>query len=136
MGKKLVHKEKEIDDLQKKIVEYINALMSHNLTNDTMSRVRKQLRLADEYESISDYLIVIMELRYKVNKNRVQFSDQDKASITELHKLVTDYVASTSLAVREADATIMEQAMSNGKIINRKVKQFRSAHLNNLGTDQ
>lgn len=136
LEKKLVHKEKEIDDMQKEIVEYINELMSHNLSKDTMSRIRKQLRLADEYESISDYLVVIMELRYKMDKNGVQFSNQDKASVTELHMLVTDYVASTSLAVREEDSTIMDQAMSNGKIINRKVKQFRSAHLNNLGTDQ
>ena len=136
LERKLVHKEKEIDDMQKEIVEYINELMSHNLGKENMSRVRRQLRLADEYESISDYLIIIMELRFKMDKSRVRFSTEDKDLILDLHNLVTEYVTNISHSVREEDQNILDQAMSEGKIINRRVKQYRTMHLNNLGTEQ
>ncbi len=135
LEKKLVAKEQEIDDMQKEIVEYINKLMTHNLSSRSVSMVRNQLRLADEYESISDYIIVILKLRYKMDKNSVQFSDQDKKYIMDLHTVVTGYVNAISTAVRNEDPLILDKAMSDGKIINRKVKQYRSTHLNKLGKE-
>ena len=134
LEKKLVRKEKEIDAMQKEIVEYINELMAHNLDKKSMNMVRKQLRMADEYESISDYFIVILKLRYKMDKNGVHFSKEDKELILELHKLSTDYIISIGNSVREENPNILTKAMADGKIINRKVKQYRSTHLNKLGT--
>ncbi len=134
LGKKLVHKEKEIDTMQKEIVEYINELMTHNLSKDSLIQVRKQTRMADEYESISDYLVVILKLRQKMDQNGVKLSKEDKGFILDLHVVVTDYVAKISNSVRDETAYILDKAMIDGKIINRKIKQFRSMHLNKLGT--
>ncbi|MBT3250632.1 MAG: Na/Pi cotransporter family protein [Candidatus Marinimicrobia bacterium] len=131
---KLISKENEIDDLQKEIVEYINELMTHNLSKDSMISVRRQLRMADEYESISDYIIVILKLRYKMSKNSVVFSEEDKNFILHLHAMVSDYVKDISIAVRDEDLNILNKAMTESKIINRKVKQYRSIHLSKLGT--
>jgi len=134
LEKKLVHKEQEIDVMQKEIVEYINELMTHNLSTDSVNMVRKQLRMADEYESISDYIIVILKLRHKMDKNSVSFSKEDKEFISDLHRLVTDYVAMISKGVRDEDESVLAKAMTDGKIINRKIKHHRAKHLNKLGT--
>ena len=134
LEKKLIRKEKEIDAMQKEIVEYINELMAHNLSKDSIIMVRKQLRMADEYESISDYIVVILKLRYKMDKNSVEFSKQDKDIILDLHKFVSDYVVNISNSVREDNQQILNKAMIDGKIISRKIKQYRSTHLNKLGT--
>jgi phosphate:Na+ symporter len=90
--------------------------------------------MADEYESISDYIIVILKLRYKMSKNSVVFSEEDKNFILHLHAMVSDYVKDISIAVRDEDLNILNKAMTESKIINRKVKQYRSIHLSKLGT--
>lgn len=136
LDKKLVMMEKDIDTMQREIVEYINKLMTHNLSKDSLNMVRRQTRMADEYESISDYLVVILKLRRKMDKNSVQFSKEDKEYILELHGVVTNYVVNIGNSVREEDAYNLDKAMIDGKNINRKVKQFRSTHLNKLGTKQ
>ena len=53
----------------------------------------------------------------------------------DLHTVVTGYVNAISTAVRNEDPLILDKAMSDGKIINRKVKQYRSTHLNKLGKE-
>ncbi len=71
-----------------------------------------------------------------MDKNSVQFSKEDKEYILELHGVVTNYVVNIGNSVREEDAYNLDKAMIDGKNINRKVKQFRSTHLNKLGTKQ
>ncbi|MCF7827270.1 MAG: Na/Pi cotransporter family protein [Candidatus Marinimicrobia bacterium] len=135
LGKLLVHKEKEIDAMQKEIVEYINELMTHHLTKDSLIMVRQQTRMVDEFESISDYLVVILKLRQRMDHNGEQFSEEDKKFILDLHTIVTDYVINIGKSVHDEDAYILDKVMIDGKIINRKIKQFRSIHLNKLGTE-
>ncbi|MBN1466737.1 Na/Pi cotransporter family protein, partial [candidate division KSB1 bacterium] len=60
----LLH-EAELDVMQKDVVEYIDNLMALALSHEDTVELRKQLRLADEYESISDYIIVLIKLRNK-----------------------------------------------------------------------
>ncbi|MBN1480177.1 Na/Pi cotransporter family protein [candidate division KSB1 bacterium] len=130
----LIRKEVELDVMQKDIMEYIGALMAHTLSHEDTIELRKQLRLADEYESISDYLIVLLKLRNKVKKNSLKFANQDKTQLYELHAFVRAYVKSISDAMKAKDAEILKKAMSDGKIVNQKIKQHRAVHLNRLGT--
>ena len=107
LDKKLVGAEKEIDLMQKEIVEYINELMTHNLNIESMNIVRKQLRMADEYESISDYVIVILKLRDRMEKNSIEFSKEDKEFILDLHEMLTDYFVIVSTSCRQNDQNIL-----------------------------
>ncbi|MBN1560907.1 Na/Pi cotransporter family protein [candidate division KSB1 bacterium] len=134
IDQKLMRKEVELDVMQKDIVEYIGALMAHTLSHEDTIELRKQLRLADEYESISDYLIVLLKLRNKIRKNGLKFSDQDKTHLSELHNFVSAYIGSISEAMENKDRAILKKAMSDGKIVNQKIKQYRTDHLNRLGT--
>jgi len=134
LEKLLVHKEKEIDAMQKEIVEYINELMTHHLTKDSLTMVRQQTRMVDEFESISDYLVVIIKLRQRMDQDGEEFSEEDKNFILDLHTVVSEYVINIGKSVRDKDAYVLDKVMIDGKIINRKIKQFRSIHLNKLGT--
>jgi len=133
---KLVHKEVELDILQKEVVEYIGSLMSHTLSHEDTIELRRQLRLADEYESISDYYIVLLKLRNKIKKSGLKFSDQEKTHLFELHAFIRAYISHISAAMKVKDSQILKRAMSDGKIVNQKIKQFRSTHLGKLGTKQ
>jgi phosphate:Na+ symporter len=136
LEKKLVAKEIEIDVMQKEIVEYITELMSHNLSKDSITMLSKQLRMADEYECISDYMLIILKLRNKMQKNSVDFSKEEKDFILDLHTMLTDYLTRINHSVKDEDHQIYTQALIDGKIINRRVKQYRVKHLSKLGTKQ
>jgi len=133
---KLIHRERMLDVMQKEIVEFINKLMGGNLSSNAVTEVRKQLRLADEYESISDEVIIIMKLSVKMKKRGLTFSKQDKADIIELHNLVGKHVADVSQAVKEKNSVFLTRSMNDGKLINHMIKNHRAAHLNKLGTKQ
>jgi len=134
LKEKLIHREKILDIMQKEIIEFVNRLMSDNLTVDAVNEVRKQLRMADEYESISDEIIVIAKLQYKMMQNKLHFSDQDKSDIILLHRLVANHIADISFAAKNDDGKILNKALNDGKTINYMVKTHRTSHLNKLGT--
>ncbi|MBN2411131.1 Na/Pi cotransporter family protein [candidate division KSB1 bacterium] len=136
LKEKLVNRERMLDVMQKEIVEFINKLMSGSLSSDATLEVRKQLRMADEYESISDEIIIIMKLNVKMKKRGLKFSKQDKADIIELHKLVALHVADVSQAVKINNGNFLTKSMNDGKKINHMIKEHRARHLNNLGTKQ
>ena len=132
--RKLLSKEVELDVMQKEVVEYIGALMAYKLSHEDTIELRKQLRLADEYESISDYFIILQKLRNKIKKNGLKFTDQDKTHLLELHVFIRAYIISINEAMKNKDPKILKRAMSDGKIVNQKIKIYRTAHLNKLGT--
>ncbi len=133
---KLVNRERMLDVMQKEIIEFINKLIGGNLSSDATLEVRKQLRMADEYESISDEIISIMKLSVKMKKRGLKFSKQDKADIIELHKLVASHVADVSQAVKTNNDNFLAKSMNDGKLINHMIKEHRARHLNNLGTKE
>ncbi len=134
LKEKLIHRERILDVMQKEIIEFANKLMSDNLSPDTLTEIRKQLRMADEYESISDEIIIIAKLQFKMKQKKLHFFDQDKADIAILHRMVADHIADVSYAVKNDDNKILNKAVNDSKTINFMVKTHRTAHLNKLGT--
>ena len=49
--KQIFHREQVLDLIQKEIVEFISKLMKGTVPQNITDEARKQLRLADEYES-------------------------------------------------------------------------------------
>lgn len=64
--REIFNREKNIDLMQKEIMEFLSSLLSGNISHDVIDTGRKQLRTADEYESISDYITNILKLKLKM----------------------------------------------------------------------
>jgi phosphate:Na+ symporter len=109
IDKKLQQDEQDIDLLQKDLVEYISALLSHNLSAEDRIALQKQIRLADEYESISDHVVIIVKLRNKIVKAGLKMTDQDKANLLDLHAFIMSYVANINELVKSGDRQIFKR---------------------------
>jgi len=133
IDKKLQQDEQDIDLLQKDLVEYISALLSHNLSAEDRIALQKQIRLADEYESISDHVVIIVKLRNKIVKAGLKMTDQDKANLLDLHAFIMSYVANINELVKSGDRQIFKKANQDGKLFNQKLRKFRKIHLDRLG---
>ena len=129
---KLFHREKVFDLMQKEIVEYIGKLMGGTLSHDVATNARNQLRMADENETISDYIITILKLNCRLRNNNLAFTSKGNEDMLRLHDVVCEYLNIVHHAVQERDREILSRAMSLGDAITHRVKDVRSDHLSRL----
>jgi len=129
---KLFHREKIYDLIQKEIVEFIDKMMTGTLSHSVTTEARRQVRMADEFESISDYIIAILKLRCRMRNEGLAFAEKGKEEMLCLHDAVSDYLRMIHEAVQERNNEILPQALSLGDTITHKVKDTRSDHLSRL----
>ncbi len=126
---KIFHREEVLDILQKEVVEFLSNLLSGTVPHDVMKRGRIQLRMADEYESISDYITSILKLNLKMRQSGLEVSRQGKDEIMDLHNKVAEYVQMVSQAVEKSNISVISKAVSRGDAITHLVKEYRTKHL-------
>ena len=129
---KLFHREKVFDIVQKEVVEFIGKMMTGNLSHDTTSEARKQLRMADEYESISDYIITLLKLRCRMRNNDIKFAKTGYEEMLVLHQSVDEYLQLVFKSVQSRNADTFSKILSNGDQVTHLAKDIRNKHLNRL----
>ncbi|MHC4466861.1 MAG: Na/Pi cotransporter family protein [Planctomycetota bacterium] len=132
---KIFHREEVLDVIQKEIVEFLSNLLSGNVPHDVMNNGRIQLRMADEYESISDYIANILKLNLKIRKINQQMSEFSKNEILELHDRVSTYIRFINESVKEENKEILSKANTKGDAITHFIKECRTKHLQRVGTE-
>lgn len=132
--KKIFHREELLDVFQKEVVEFLSALLSGNIPHDVMEEARGQLRAADEYESISDYVCAVLKLHLRLLKNDVPLSAECLQEILGLHDQVSDYVRMVDEAFQADRAEILSKARTRGDAITHTVRDLRTAHLARVGS--
>ena len=134
--RKIFHREEVMDIIQKEIVEFLSDLLSGNVPHNVMNRGRMQLRMADEYESISDYITNVLKLHLKIRKSNLEISEEGKREILDLHDHVTEYVSFVTEGVRADNDTILIKANIRGEAITHLVKEYRGSHLERIEKGQ
>ena len=133
--KKIFHREEVLDVVQKEINEFIGHLMAGNVTLEVMEEGRSQIRMADEYESISDYIMTIMKLNIKLRKEEMEISEVHRTELLDMHDHVMEYLTLINEGVKTEAAEVVSKARSQGENISHLMKQYRSNHLERVGTE-
>ncbi len=130
--KKLLHREEILDVMQKEVVEFITRIMQKNLPFNMITEGRQQLRIADEYESISDYIITLLKLNDRLAALNPGNSQKDVLNVKALHTKVCQYLTAIGEALATGDTDILPRATSEGSQITDLAKQYREEHLNQI----
>ncbi len=130
--KKLMHREEILDVMQKEIVEFITKIMQKNLPQEVAKECRQQLRIADEYESVSDYVITLLKLNDRLTALNSTTAKNDILNIKMLHSKVSHYLATIGEAFAVSNVDIITKATSEGAQIINLAKQFRDEHLSQI----
>ncbi len=80
------HLEETLDKVQDEVIDFIAKLMAENLTKDLAASAREQVRLAEEFETISDYLIGVLKSNLKMQESGLALPDEIHAYLAGLHK--------------------------------------------------
>ncbi|WP_233231566.1 Na/Pi cotransporter family protein [Tichowtungia aerotolerans] len=136
LERKLFHYEGILDNVQKEIVVFLGEMITGQVPHDVMEEARREMRMADEYESLSDYIANVLKGFIKLRNNQLPLSDEAKLELTSLHSLTSEYIQRINKAEQIDDTGILSQAETDGNLITRQMKDFRSQHLIRLSEER
>jgi len=134
--RKAFRREEILDAVQDEIVAFMANLLSADIPHDVTEDARQQLRMADEYESVSDYLITILKSDLKLRESRLRFSDEDAQQLLELHDTVADYLRLISGGYEQRRPEVITRAHSQGSAITRRIKELRGQFLAKMSEEK
>jgi phosphate:Na+ symporter len=125
--------ESALDDQQREIVQFLARLMRGRVTSEISAETRKQIRLADEYESVSDYIATILKQILRRRQNGAKFSDKATAEMLAMHDRVAAYVALVSSGLRGSGGSdYLSRAKTEDSSIDHFYKDLRADHMNRI----
>ncbi len=131
-NRKLFHREEILDEMQKEVAEFLSHLLASEMPAEGAIEARRQLRLSDEYESISDYIAALLKLNLKLRRQHLSITSEGLEGMLSLHDSVAAYVDMINEAVRENNTDILTKARTQGNMITRKMKDERRDHLQRM----
>lgn len=129
---RIFHREEILDNVQKEIVLFLGELISGQIPHEVMETARRQMRLADEYESISDYAAAVLKGIRKLRKNHLHFAPEGIQEFLDINHRVKDYLHRVSDAVRAGNPRAAADLVAASGEITRIMKQYRQQHLARL----
>ncbi|PKL18660.1 MAG: sodium:phosphate symporter [Spirochaetae bacterium HGW-Spirochaetae-5] len=130
--KSVFKKEEDLDIMQKEISTFLVDIISMDLPHNQIIEAQGQLRIADEYESMSDYIANIMKLLLKLRDNSLKLNEEKKKEITELHDHITEYFKLINNSIKYNTKPDISYVYSEGKSITHHFRELRTKHLQRL----
>lgn len=132
LAKQLSRCEQALDSVQDEVTDFITKLLSKTVPHVVANAACKQLRIADEYESVSDYVADLDRFDRKLQQSGFRFSSAQRQSLDQLNDDVLAYLEQINAAFRQENRNIYAEAATDANVIREKIKQFRRQHLDNL----
>lgn len=129
LADRLKQREVVFDSVQDEMAEFITGLLSSNVSLSTAEEARRQLRITDEYESISDYIVNLDKFDRKLRRDGFRFTESQRADLTALNEQITDYIRTVHEALTQGDDNVLTATEAASKRIRTQVKSLRRKHL-------
>ncbi len=126
---KIFHYESIMDNVQKEIVVFLSEMITGQVPHDVMEEARREMRMADEYESLGDYLVNVLKGHVKMRTNQLKMSEEGRTELLELHRKVTEYIKMVNDAERNDNMDILGRAQADSDAITYQMKDYRRLHL-------
>jgi phosphate:Na+ symporter len=134
LANRLKRREQVLDSIQDEIAVYITNLLSGSVPHAVADEARRQLRMADEYESVSDYIVDLDQFDRKLRRDGHRFTSEQRAGLNDLNSELLAHLASINLALKQENRNILVETTPNTKRIRTHIKQLRRQHLDDLSS--
>lgn len=125
--------EEALDEHQKEVVEFLAKLIRGNISMEIAGETRRQIRLADEYESVSDYIEGILKLILRARQKGLTFSEKARSEFLDLHDKVALHLSTITHSIRKGtDSDFMISVHAENNSIKHLFKDFRQEHMNRI----
>ena len=134
LGERLHHRERVLDSVHDELAVFITSLLSGNVPHATAEEARLQLRMADEYESVSDYLANLEKFDRKLRDVELRFTKSQRKDLVELHELLQQHLEMVNDSLKQRNTDVMTKLETIGKRIRDLLKTLRHKHLEDLSS--
>ncbi len=135
LEKTIFHTEEEMDMIQHEVSSFLGVIMTTPLPSDVANRARMLLRVADEYESVSDDVAALLKQILRMRRMDKQISERGRTGLLELHDLSRAFAASVSEAFRqgkELAPNLLSHINSDAGEISARVKAIRNVQMERI----
>jgi phosphate:Na+ symporter len=132
---RLRHREQVLDTVQEEIAAFVTGLFSDSMPHSVAEEARQQLRMAHEYESISDYLASLLKLDQGLRKKDQRFSERQRGDLLQLHAAVTAFLQSVQDANLQQNRHILPKLAASRKEIRELIKRLQREQLEALSAE-
>jgi phosphate:Na+ symporter len=132
LANEVIRREAALDSIQDEISAYITKLLSGTVPHLVADEARRQLRMADDYESVSDYVADLERFDRKLRRAGLRFTESQRQGLDELNSELLTYLESVNTALRQNNVNILEESAPAAKRIRSTIKRFRRQHLEDL----
>ncbi len=123
LTRNILDMEREQDRMQDEIVAFISNLLVGNVPHSIVDEARRQLRMADEYESISDCIASVLKANRKLQRRGLQLPPDQIAELLTLHDMVAEYLQQVSRCYEQwGQAEVAAAAIAQGEKITKHAK--------------
>lgn len=130
--KNIFQHEDELDIMQKEIATFLLDTVSREISHKNTLEAQTHLRIADEYESVSDYIMNILKLHLKLSDADIALTEMKKTEICRLHDEVMLYFEMINTLLYNRQPADMSKIYTQGNAITHHFKKLRSNHLQRL----
>ena len=134
LADKLKKREQILDSMQDEMAEFITDLLSGNVPHSVADEGRRQLRMTDEYESVSDYIANLDKFDRKLRRDGHRFTPEQISDLTKLNRHIADYLSAINHAFVNSDRSVLVNTDAMSKRIKTEIKQLRRRHLDDLSS--
>ena len=132
LADRLKQREQVLDAIQVEIATFVTNLLSNNIPHSVADEARRQLRMANEYESISDYIANLDKLDRKLRRAGHRYSTSQQEDMVHLNQIVAEYLKTVNEALSTGNTNVVTKTDALSKRIRDEVKTLRRKHLEEL----
>ena len=132
LANRLNRREQVLDSIHDEISIYITNMLSGNVPHAVADEARRQLRMADEYESVSDYIADLDKFDRKLRRDGHRFSSDQRSGLSDLNRESLELLVSINKALNLGNQNILVETGPAAKRIRIHIKQLRGKHLDDL----
>lgn len=136
LADKLKRREQILDSIQDEVAAFVTHLLAGNIPHTVADEARQQLRMADEYESVSDYLADLDKFDRKLRRDGHRFSAEQREGLRHLNRLLADYLRVINEALDQDNRNVVANTDTMTKRIRDEIKQLRRQHLDDLSAEK
>lgn len=124
--------EDNLDIAQKEIAEYVSALLHDSVTHEVAISARREIRQADEFESVSDHIRNGLKAYLKIRNAGEDLTDVATHEVVDLCEQVRHYCVDIMDVVKEGNRERVAKATERNKEIDALAKRYRDCHMQRL----
>jgi phosphate:Na+ symporter len=132
LSDRLKQREQVLDSIQDEIVVFVTHLLSGNIPHSVALEARQQIRIADEYESISDYIVNLDKFDRKLRRDGHRFTQQQRDNLRGLNEHTAQYVTAVNEALVQNNTNVLTKTDAASKRVRDEIKMLRRRHLDDL----